>query len=259
MQQHHINVKMNLSEAQFKKLSKGHITGIKNNQIGHGIDVKLSRANATKALKALKTNKGFRVKLEQHELEGSGFFEQVKRNSRKVLTQPLLTPQMDTALKNIGIKKTVYDVGKPIAISPMVGQGIFGSKFDRMLKRKGIKNIVYKAADAFKPLVHAGIDAAGTLGQAYGIPTAPLTAIAHTYIDHPDEVQAGVRAMTGQGIHKPKLIMRTNSSNIIDSENSNFYPPPMPTFKERQMGLPANSIKGGSLRGRGLHGGSFRL
>ena len=86
----HINVKMDLTPAQFKKLSKGHVTGIRNPQIGKGIDIKLSRENATKALKALKTNKGFRVKLEHHELEGSGFFDNIKKGARNVFVNVLL-------------------------------------------------------------------------------------------------------------------------------------------------------------------------
>ena len=285
----HINVKMDLTPAQFKKLSKGHVTGIKNHQIGKGIDIKLSRENATKALKALKTNKGFRVKLEHHELEGSGFFDNIKKGARKAFGEVkkavvpilkdkliktidgrLLTPEMDAQLEKLGIRKTVYDVGaaiKPItiktingqgvgkkfAVQTFNGQGIFGKKFDRMLERSGIKRQVYKAADVFKPLVHKAIDAVGTAGQAYGIPTAPITAYAHQYLDHPEEEQARIRTMTGQGIHKPRLIVRSNSSNIIDHENANFYPPPLPTFKERQMGL-----SGGSLRGGKMYGGSFR-
>ena len=264
----HINVKMDLTPAQFKKLSKGHVTGIRNHQIGKGIDIKLSRENATKALKALKTNKGFRVKLEHHELEGSGFIDNIKKGARNVFRDVdgrLLTPEMDAQLEKLGIRKTVYDVGaamKPIAIDKINGlglrgkqngQGIFGKKFDRMLERSGIKRQVYKAADVFKPLVHKAIDAVGTAGQAYGIPTAPITAYAHQYLDHPEEEQARIRTMTGQGIHKPRLIVRSNSSNIIDHENANFYPPPLPTFKERQMGL-----SGGSLRGGRLMGGSFR-
>jgi hypothetical protein len=266
---------MDLTPAQFKKLSKGHVTGIKNHQIGKGIDIKLSRANATKALKALKTNKGFRVKLEHHEMEGSGFFDNIKKGARNVMRDVkkavvpiikdkliktidgrLLTPEMDAQLGKLGIRKTVYDIGdaiKPIAIKTINGQGIFGKKFDRMLERSGIKKQVYKAADVFKPLVHKAIDAVGTAGQAYGIPTAPITAYAHQYLDHPEEEQARIRTMTGQGIHKPRLIVRSNSSNIIDHENANFYPPPLPTFKERQMGL-----SGGSLRGGRLMGGSFR-
>ena len=265
----HITVKLNLSEKQLKQLSKGIVQSIRNEQIGHGVNVKMSRNNAKKALNGLRNNKGFRLKLEEHEIHGSGlgfkkFGKQAKSalkdtyNDVKKAVVPiireranqvldgrrLLNPEMDAALKNMGIKKMIYDAGsaiKPSVSARINGEGILGKRFDKMLSRKGIKKEVYKIGSAFKPLVHQAINAAGTLGQAYGIPTAPMSAFAHQYVDHPEDTQRAVRAIVGNGINKPKLLIRSNSSNIIDSENANFYPCPMPTFKQRQ------------------HGGSFKI
>ena len=102
---------------------------------------------------------------------------------------------------------------------------------------------MYKVGAAFKPLIHQAINAAGAVGQSYGIPTAPMTSFAHQYVDHPEDTQRTIRAMGGNGIHKPRLIMRSDSSNIINSENANFYPPPLPTFKQRQLGQSGGSFK----------------
>ncbi len=68
----HITVKLNLSPKQLKRLSKGIVTGIKHHQIGSGMNIKMSRANAKKTLLGLRNNKGFRIKLEEHELNSSG-------------------------------------------------------------------------------------------------------------------------------------------------------------------------------------------
>jgi hypothetical protein len=310
----HITVKLNLSPKQLKQLSKGVVTGIKHHQIGSGMNIKMSRENAKKTLLGLRNNKGFRIKLEEHELNGSGinfkklgkqaksalkatandvrqavepilrdranlaisqlsgsgvnfkkFGKQAKNalqatakdvrqavapmlreRANQALNEKLLSPQMQNSLQQMGIKNMVYDLGsavKPIASNTINGQGVFGKRVDNFLKKKGIKNEVYKVGSAFKPLVHQAINAVGAAGQAYGIPTGAATAFANRYIDHPDETQAAVRAMVGNGIHKPRLIMRSDSSNIINSENANFYPPNMPTFKQRQMGMSGGSFK----------------
>jgi hypothetical protein len=154
----------------------------------------------------------------------------LRERANQALNENLLSPQMQNSLQQMGIKN-------------MVGQGVFGKRVDNFLKKKGIKNEVYSIGSAFKPLVHQAINAVGAAGQAYGIPTGAATAFANRYIDHPDETQAAVRAMVGNGIHKPRLIMRSDSSNIINSENANFYPPPLPTFKQRQMGQSGGSFR----------------
>ena len=229
----HVNVKLNLTEAQFKKLLKGTMQTIANHQIGHGISVRINKANAKKTLNALKKNTGFRLKMDEHELKGSGF-----NNIKKMSRNTIVTPEVDRALGSIGIKTSK----QPIL---QTGQGIFGSKFDRALKRAGIKGAAYKIGDALKPFVHKAIDAGTVAASAYGIPIAPVSYLAHQYIDHPDEGQAIVRNMVGGGISKPKLLVRDDGRNIIDSNNGNFYPIQMPTFKQRQHG---GSFRGGSFK-----------
>jgi hypothetical protein len=150
----------------------------------------------------------------------------------------LLTPGMDNALQKMGVKQLVYNAGtslKPNVQQTINGQGILGKKFDNMLKKKGVKQIVYKTAGAFKPLVHQAIDAVATTASAYGIPIAPVSNFAHNYIDHPDQAQAQVRNMVGNGV-RPKTHVRDDSRSVIDYQNANFYPIAPPTFKQRQRG-----------------------
>lgn len=79
-------------------------------------------------------------------------------------------------------------------IAPTIeGEGIFGKKFDKLLKKAGIKKIAYKVGDVVKPLVKEGLDTALTMGGMYfGLPpgaTAPLSALAGDYLDNPGDYQ----------------------------------------------------------------------
>jgi len=72
------------------------------------------------------------------------------------------------------------------------GEGIFGKKADKALKKAGIKKIVYKTGAALKPLAMEAIDAAAVAATAYGVPPS-VVALAQKetkgYLDNPDEYQ----------------------------------------------------------------------
>jgi hypothetical protein len=79
-------------------------------------------------------------------------------------------------------------------IAPTIeGEGIFGKKFDKLLKKAGIKKIAYKVGDVVKPLVKETIDKGLEMGGMYfGLPpgaTAPLSALAGDYLDNPGDYQ----------------------------------------------------------------------
>lgn len=63
----------------------------------------------------------------------------------------------------------------------LAGQGIFGKKFDKSLKKAGIKKLAYQVGDAAKPLVKQGIkqglDAGVMALNSYAPEMAPFTQI----------------------------------------------------------------------------------
>lgn len=72
------------------------------------------------------------------------------------------------------------------------GEGIFGKKADKLMKKAGIKKLVYKTGAALKPLAMEAIDAAAMAATAYGVPPS-VVALAQKetkgYIDKPEEYQ----------------------------------------------------------------------
>jgi len=96
------------------------------------------------------------------------------------------------------------DKGIEVALSPeeiemnreqapqMEGQGIFGKKFDKLLKKAGIKKIAYKAGDALKPMIKEGIDAGlMALGPEAAIAGAPLKEMLYGAMDKPSDYGLG--------------------------------------------------------------------
>ncbi len=76
--------------------------------------------------------------------------------------------------------------------SEISGEGIFGKKADKALKKAGVKKLVYKTGAALKPLAMEAIDAAAMAATAYGVPPS-VVALAQKetkgYIDKPEAYQ----------------------------------------------------------------------
>lgn len=72
------------------------------------------------------------------------------------------------------------------------GEGIFGKKADKLMKKAGIKKLVYKTGAALKPLAMEAIDAAATAATAYGVPPSVVELAKKEtkgYIDKPEKYQ----------------------------------------------------------------------
>ena len=124
------------------------------------------------------------------------------RNGHKVRlmegqgTQLIVHPEQYDAIANAFLKKK----GVQVALShseidanrSVEGEGIFGKKFDKKLKKAGIKNVAYAIGNVVKPLVQEGIQTAAMAATAYGVPpsvTEKLAATANQYLDNPKSLQ----------------------------------------------------------------------
>lgn len=78
------------------------------------------------------------------------------------------------------------------AAPEMEGKGIFGKKFDKALKKAGIKKLVYKAGDALKPMVKEGIEMGmAALGPEMAIAGAPAKEMLFNFLDKPSDFGVG--------------------------------------------------------------------
>lgn len=116
--------------------------------------------------------------------------------------------QFDAIAKSFLKKK-----GIQIALSPseieanrsVEGEGIFGKKADKVMKKLGVKKVAYAVGNVVKPLVQEGIAAASMAAQAYGVPPSvanKLEATANQYLDDPKSLQGkkGLRALKKSAI-----------------------------------------------------------
>jgi len=162
------------SPKQLSKLRNGHAVRIKK---GTGFNLLVHPETYRLVSRAFSRNKGMEIALSPEEIE-------INRS---------LSPEQHMELKK--------------ANPEITGQGIFGSKFDRMLQKAGVKKLAYKFGDEIKPLAKAGILAGLTSGAtALGasnpalIPYLPMgvagiTNVAYDYLDNPDKYhgKSGVR------------------------------------------------------------------
>ena len=97
-------------------------------------------------------------------------------------------------------KSFLKNKGIQIALSPseieanrsVEGEGIFGKKADKVMKKLGVKKVAYAVGAVVKPLVKEGIQTAAMAAQAYGVPpsvTEKLEATANQYLDDPKSLQ----------------------------------------------------------------------
>jgi len=85
----------------------------------------------------------------------------------------------------------------------MTGGSIFGKKFDR--SHKGLMKVLNPIGQAFKPLAQEGLSMAGTMANAYGVPTQltdPLVKLGNDYMNDPSSLQGkkGRRELKNRGI-----------------------------------------------------------
>jgi hypothetical protein len=110
-------------------------------------------------------------------------------------------------------KKFMTGKGIQISLDPeevsanrqIEGEGIFGKKFDKTLKKAGIKKAVYAIGSAAKPLVQQGIQAAEQMAIAYGVPPSIASKIGDTatqYVDDPKSLQGkkGLQELKKRGL-----------------------------------------------------------
>jgi hypothetical protein len=74
------------------------------------------------------------------------------------------------------------------------GEGIFGKKVDKVLKKHGVKKLAYAVGSAVKPFAQKAITSLGTMADAYVPGLGSLaSSTANDYLDHPEEYQKMVR------------------------------------------------------------------
>lgn len=163
-------ITIDASPHQLSKLRNGHRVRVKK---GTGFNVIVQPDTYHLVSRAFAKNKGIEIALSPSELE----------------TNRGLSPEQHAELKE--------------AQPEMAGQGIFGKKFDKVLKKAGIKKLAYRLGDEYKPMAKAGITAglasgATALGavQPELVPFLPagvgaLSGLAYDYLDNPNKYQRG--------------------------------------------------------------------
>ena len=117
----------------------------------------------------------------------------MKGEGTQLVVMPEQYTQIEKAfLKNKGIQVALAP--EEIAANKMVeGSGIFGKKFDKALKKGGVKKFVYKAASAVKPLAMELIDKGAEAASMFAPELAPAIMAAQStakqYLDKPSSLQ----------------------------------------------------------------------
>ena len=117
----------------------------------------------------------------------------MKGEGTHLVVMPDQYTQIEKAfLKNKGIQvalsPTEIDANRSVE-----GSGIFGKKFDKALKKGGVKKFVYKAASALKPLAMEMIDKGAEAASMFAPELAPAIMAAQStakqYLDKPSSLQ----------------------------------------------------------------------
>ena len=172
-------ITIDASPHQLSKLRNGHRVRVKK---GTGFNVIVHPGTYHLVNRAFTKNKGVEIALSPEEIE----------------TNKGLSPEQHTELQE--------------AQPEMAGQGIFGKKFDKALKKAGIKKLAYRLGDEYKPMAKAGITAglasgATALGavQPELVPFLPagvgaLSGLAYDYLDNPNKYQRGFSGIKGKPV-----------------------------------------------------------
>lgn len=112
-------------------------------------------------------------------------------------TQLVVMPEQYSQIEKAFLKNK----GIQVALSPqeidanrmVEGSGIFGKKFDKALKKAGVKKFAYKAASALKPLAMELVDKGAEAASMFAPELAPAIAMAQStakqYLDKPSSLQ----------------------------------------------------------------------
>jgi hypothetical protein len=93
------------------------------------------------------------------------------------------------------------------------GEGIFGKKFDRTLKKAGVKKLAYAVGSAVKPFAQKAITTLGQAGEAYLPGVSSLVAhTANDYLDRPEEYQ---KAFREEMRHKPTGNFKSKAIDLL--------------------------------------------
>ena len=168
---HHISI--DASPKQLSKLRRGLPVRVKQ---GEGFGLLVHPNNYHLASRAFGKNKGISIQLSPEEIQ----------HNKNAVTPP---EEQEGPIDETEEQPTIE------------GQGIFGHKFDRYLKRKGVKKMAYQIGDILKPGAKAAITAGLTAGatslgafQPQLIPYLPAgvagaSALAYDYLDNPTKYQ----------------------------------------------------------------------
>jgi hypothetical protein len=135
-------------------------------------------------------------------------------------------PQLDFDISRLSSKTQnklakAYHRGKGLRLklepNEIEGTGLLGRKFDKLLKKGGIKKLTYKVGDAMKPalneLMDKGITAMASNPTTMGL--VPFASIAKDYVNDPNKYQGvkgkGVRTRLNRVLKKAgvkKLVHR---------------------------------------------------
>jgi len=188
------------SSAQLSKLRRGHPVRIKK---GEGFNLIVHPGTYHRISRAFSKEKGVEIALTPEEIQANR----------------MLSPEEHTKMR---------DEGKAVA-----GQGIFGKKFDKLLKKAGIKKAAYRIGDQIKPgvkgLITAGIaSGAASLGAAqpellpFIVPgAASLQSLAMDYIENPEAYQSGIRTRGARSL--AGKVAKAKANELINREMGTNY------------------------------------
>ena len=195
-------ITIDASAKQLSKLRNGLPVRIKK---GSGFNLIVHPESYKLVSRAFAKNKGLEIKLSPEEID----------------MNKGLTPEEHMAMKE--------------ANPDIAGQGIFGKKFDKFLKKAGIKKAVYDVGDVLKPYAKGAITAGLATGAtALGgiapelIPFLPagvagLSSMAHDYLDNPSKYQgkSGIKAPRVKSL--AEKVSRTKANELLNRELGTNY------------------------------------
>ncbi len=192
---HHV-ITIDASPKQLSKLRNGHKVRIKK---GTGFNVIVHPENYRLVSRAFAKNRGLEISLSPEEIEANRS----------------LSPEQHQAIRESNPE--------------MAGQGIFGKKFDKLLKKAGVKDTAYKIGDVLKPFakgaITAGLASGATALGAVQPELAPflpagvagLSSKVYDYLDNPSKYQgkSGIKGRPvrnfAEQVVKSKLNERLNN------------------------------------------------
>ena len=195
-------VTIDASPKQLAKLRKGFPVRIKK---GTGFNLIVHPESYKLVSRAFARNKGLEVRLSPEEIEMNKAY----------------SPEQHMALKE--------------ANPEIAGQGIFGKKFDKFLKKMGVRDTAYAVGDVLKPFAKGAITTGLTAGatalgavQPELIPFLPagvagLSGIAYDYLDNPDKYQGrtGLKAERARSL--AEKVAKTKANEMLNRELGTNY------------------------------------